>query len=70
MCFMMFSLLYCTVLVELTNSMFSQLHVEQRVQHWSDINAHVFVTLFEGINGEPLRGNVAVIVSDFSQCVV
>ncbi len=36
--------------------MLSQLHVLHRVKHWKEINASVFVTLFEGLWGEPLKG--------------
>ena len=36
--------------------MLSKLHVSCRVQHWSDINADVFVTLLEGLLAESAPG--------------
>ena len=46
--------------VRLVNDMLSQLHVTTRVQHWSDINAAVFVTLYEGLCGDKLPGNIDI----------
>ena len=50
---------FVAVLVKRANDTLQQLHVAPRVKHWSDIGADVFVTLFEGISGEPLRGMYA-----------
>ncbi|KAK2184388.1 hypothetical protein NP493_267g00007 [Ridgeia piscesae] len=43
-------------LVRLANDMLTQLHVSTRVRHLCDINAGVFLTLFEGLCGEKLPG--------------
>lgn len=41
-------------LVEVANSLLVQLHVPIHVESLEDINTNVFVTLFEGLYGEPL----------------
>ena len=51
-------------LVELANDMLRQLHSVKRVKQLRDINASVFVTLFEGLCGEQLPGEMAAELDD------
>ena len=43
-------------MVAMTNNLLSQLNHPLRVHHWTEINAAVFVTLYEGILAEQLTG--------------
>jgi len=54
----MFSRCLLPALVRLANDMLTQLHVSTRVRHLCDINAGVFLTLFEGLCGEKLPGQL------------
>ncbi len=42
-------------LVAITNELLEQLHYRHRVNHVSEIGSTVFVTLYEGLCGEPLE---------------
>ena len=46
----------CTALVALTNEMLARLHVEMRVRRCGDMNSLLFITLFEGLCAEPVKG--------------
>ena len=47
---------FLAALVKLANDLLQQLHVPQRIRHWADINAQVFITLYEGLCGESPSG--------------
>jgi len=46
----------CTALVALANEMLERLHVDMRVRSYVDMSSLLFITLYEGIWAEPLKG--------------
>ena len=54
---MLYILILCSVaLIGIANELLETLHVGRRVKKLADINASFFVTLYEGLCAEPVKG--------------
>ena len=51
--------------MKVANDMLDSLDVTTRVHSFRDINSAIFVTLYEGLCAEPLRGEISLVINLF-----